>query len=49
MQNEHTEKADQTCDLDDKKCRTCQPCIVSKIMIVALIGYALFTIFTGQS
>jgi hypothetical protein len=44
MEHDNTKdkSAGVTCDLKGKKCT---PCIASKLMIVLLIGYALFQFF----
>lgn len=44
MEHEKTQdkNAGAACDLEEGKCK---PCIVSKLMVVFLIGYALFQFF----
>lgn len=50
MTQESDDKACSSCNTDptcDTKGQKCSPCIVSKIMVVALIGYALHQFFAS--
>lgn len=42
MKDDNTKTTGFRCDLDSQRCR---PCIMSKVLLAVVIGYALFYLF----
>ncbi|EDP9862072.1 TPA: hypothetical protein RH039_005122 [Escherichia coli] len=44
MKDENTPKIGAYCGLDGQNC---QPCIVSRVLLIIVVGYALFYLFAA--